>query len=131
MVLESDPYIWGTGRRKTSVARVRIKAGTGNVTVNKKPLKDYFNTDAERSAAVDPLAVTEPQERYDIWVNVSGCGMTGQADASKMCLGRHLAQALLSLHVRLPLAHGRQGARHEAGAGVEQVLDAGVGHHGA
>ncbi|MFQ5503767.1 MAG: 30S ribosomal protein S9, partial [Planctomycetota bacterium] len=69
MVLASDPYDWGTGRRKTAVARVRIKAGTGNFTVNKKPVEDYFNTVEETTVARSPLALTETQERYDVWVN--------------------------------------------------------------
>jgi small subunit ribosomal protein S9 len=90
MVLASDPYVWGTGRRKTAVARVRIKAGTGNVTVNKKPLNDFFNTESQINSALEPLVVTETQERYDVFVNVNGGGTTGQADAIKMGLARAL-----------------------------------------
>ncbi|PIE23716.1 MAG: 30S ribosomal protein S9 [Planctomycetota bacterium] len=90
MVLASDPYVWGTGRRKTAVARVRIKAGTGNVTVNKKALKDFFHTEAQINSALEPLVVTETQERYDVFVNVKGGGTTGQSDAIKMGLARAL-----------------------------------------
>ena len=90
MVLQSDPYVWGTGRRKTSVARVRIKAGTGVITVNKRPMKEYFNTDEQCTAASEPLTVTETGARYDVWVNVKGGGKSGQSDAVKMGLARAL-----------------------------------------
>jgi len=63
MVLASDPYVWGTGRRKTAVARVRIKAGTGGFLVNKKPVDEYFNTPLERDAAKATLVSTETTER--------------------------------------------------------------------
>lgn len=90
MVLESDPYVWGTGRRKTSVARVRIKAGTGNFTVNKKGFDDYFNTDEQKVQAKAPLVLTESVGKYDIWVNVRGGGMSGQSGAIRMGLARAL-----------------------------------------
>ncbi len=90
MVLKSDPYVWGTGRRKTAVARVRIKAGTGTVTVNKKSLDDYFNTDDERIIAKQPLIATETAERYDVWVNVQGGGMSAQSGAVRLGLARAL-----------------------------------------
>lgn len=90
MVLATDPYVWGTGRRKTAVARVRIKAGTGNVTVNGKAMDDYFNTKAQIEIVRGPLIATESNERYDIWVNVNGGGMNGQAGAVRMGLARCL-----------------------------------------
>lgn len=90
MVLASDPYVWGTGRRKTSVARVRIKAGTGNFTVNKKTFHDFFNTDEQRVQAKAPLVLTESVEKYDIWVNVKGGGLSGQSGAIRLGLARAL-----------------------------------------
>lgn len=90
MVLSSDPYVWGTGRRKTSVARVRIKSGTGNFLVNGKPIEAFFTTQDTRRAASSPLVATESANSYDVWVSVSGGGITGQAGA--VCLG--LARAL-------------------------------------
>ncbi len=90
MVLESDPYVWGTGRRKTAVARVRIKAGTGNITINKRPYEEYFTTPDHRFAVVAPLRATETLERYDIWVNVKGGGPTGQAEATRLGIARAL-----------------------------------------
>jgi len=90
MVLASDPYVWGTGRRKTAVARVRIKAGTGGFLVNKKPVDEYFNTPLERDAAKAPLVSTETTERYDVSVKVVGGGKSGQAGAVRMGLARAL-----------------------------------------
>ncbi len=90
MVLSSDPYVWGTGRRKTSVARVRIKSGTGNFLVNGKSVEAFFTTQDTRRAASSPLVATESANSYDVWVSVSGGGITGQAGA--VCLG--LARAL-------------------------------------
>ncbi len=90
MVLSSDPYVWGTGRRKTSVARVRIKSGTGNFLVNGKPVEAFFTTQDTRRAASSPLVATESANSYDVWVSVSGGGISGQAGA--VCLG--LARAL-------------------------------------
>lgn len=90
MVLSSDPYVWGTGRRKTAVARVRIKAGTGNISINKRPIEDYFETIDMRRAVRDPLIVTETEQRYDVFVNVTGGGKSAQAGAVKMGLSRAL-----------------------------------------
>ena len=90
MVLSTDPYVWGTGRRKTAVARVRIKAGTGTVTINKRPFEEYFETVDMRGSAMAPLRDTETLERYDVWVNVKGGGTTGQAGAIRHGLTRAL-----------------------------------------
>ena len=90
MVLSSDPYVWGTGRRKTAVARVRIKAGTGNVSINKKPVNDYFDTVDMQTAACSPLVATETEQRYDVFVNVNGGGKSAQAGAVRMGLARAL-----------------------------------------
>jgi len=90
MVLSTDPYVWGTGRRKTAVARVRLKAGTGTVTINKRPFEEYFETGDMRGSAVAPLVDTETAERYDVWVNVKGGGKNGQADAVKLGIARAL-----------------------------------------
>ena len=91
MVLSTDPYVWGTGRRKASVARVRIKSGgTGQFTVNGKKCDEFFQTSDTRRAAMAPLKATETAESYDIWVSVSGGGITGQSDAVKLGLARAL-----------------------------------------
>ncbi len=90
MVLATDPYVWGTGRRKTSVARVRIKSGTGKFQVNGRPVEEYFTTDETRLAVHRALDVTESRESYDVWVNVDGGGVTGQAGAVSLGLSRAL-----------------------------------------
>lgn len=92
MVLSTDPYVWGTGRRKTAVARVRIKAGTGNVTINKRPFEQHFETEDMQVSALAPLVDTETKERYDLWVNVKGGGKSGQADAVKLGIARALVK---------------------------------------
>jgi small subunit ribosomal protein S9 len=91
LVLPTDPYVWGTGRRKTSVARVRVKSGgTGSFIVNGKKFDEYFTTPDTRRAAMAPLVATEMTKSYDVWVNVSGGGITGQSDAVKLGIARAL-----------------------------------------
>ncbi|MFQ5414404.1 MAG: 30S ribosomal protein S9, partial [Phycisphaerae bacterium] len=87
------PFIWGTGRRKTAVARVRIRRGDGKFIINKRSLDDYFRVDKDRLAARRPLAVAEVGKGYDVFVNVRGGGMTGQAGAVMLGLARALAKA--------------------------------------
>lgn len=90
MVLASDPYVWGTGRRKTSVARVRIKAGSGRFIVNGKEFEDFFTTPDTRRRAMQALTVTESKEQYDVFVRVGGGGITGQSGAVALGLSRAL-----------------------------------------
>jgi small subunit ribosomal protein S9 len=90
MVLASDPYVWGTGRRKTSVARVRIKSGSGQFLVNGRPVDEFFTTLDTRRAAVQPLEAAECRANYDVWVSVSGGGTTGQAEAVSLGVARAL-----------------------------------------
>ena len=85
-----NPYIWGTGRRKTSTARVRIKPGTGKFLVNGKEVEAFFVTEDTRRSAVEPLNVTETRNNYDVWVNVQGGGVTGQAGATSLGIARAL-----------------------------------------
>jgi len=91
LVLSTDPYVWGTGRRKASVARVRIKSGgTGKFLVNGKKYDEFFTTADTRRAALSPLTATETTTSYDVWVSVKGGGFTGQSDAVKLGLARAL-----------------------------------------
>ena len=90
MVLATDPYVWGTGRRKTSVARVRIKSGTGQFVVNGKPVEEFFSTLDTRRSAQRALDATESRGSYDIWARVDGGGVTGQADAVSLGVARAL-----------------------------------------
>jgi len=85
-------YTNSVGRRKASVARVFIKPGTGNITVNKKDLKDYFSVDFHRLALTEPLRILEVEDQYDIKVNVKGGGIKGQAEAARMGLARALVK---------------------------------------
>mgnify|MGYP003702819947 CR=1 FL=1 len=90
MVLATDPYVWGTGRRKTSIARVRIKSGTGQFSVNGKPLANFFTTIDTRNRAALALHVSEMAASYDVQVNVQGGGITGQSGAVSLGLARAL-----------------------------------------
>ncbi len=90
---EAGGYYWGTGRRKTSVARVRIKSGSGKFMVNKKEVDTYFCADRLRSDAIAPLAATKNIGKYDVFVNVKGGGATGQAGAVMLGLARALVTA--------------------------------------
>jgi small subunit ribosomal protein S9 len=83
-------YYWGTGRRKSSVARVRIKPGKGKLLVNKKELKDYFTRQQDRNAVMAPLKTVEAEKSFDIFINVSGGGTTGQAGAALLGIARAL-----------------------------------------
>ncbi len=83
---------YGTGKRKTSIARVYVRPGTGRIMVNRKPVEEYFGTDAERTMVRQPLEVTENLERFDVLVNVKGGGYSGQAAAIRHGLARALTQ---------------------------------------
>jgi len=89
-VAVNNPYIWGTGRRKTSTARVRIKPGTGKFIVNGKEVEQFFVTEDTRRSAAEPLHITETRNTYDVWVNVAGGGITGQAGATSLGIARAL-----------------------------------------
>lgn len=80
----------GTGRRKTSVARVRIKAGKGQITINGRPLDEYFPHAKDRRAVLDPLVAAGKRDTVDLNIRVSGGGTTGQSGACKMGIARAL-----------------------------------------
>ena len=86
----ADIQYLGTGRRKTSVARVRLVPGNGNFIVNKKPIDEYFNYETLRVIAREPLILTENLDSYDVYVNVKGGGYTGQAGAIRHGVSRAL-----------------------------------------
>ena len=85
--------IWGTGRRKTAVARVRLIPGEGKISVNGKPVETYFTEPQEHDAIYQPLRVTNVGKRFDVHVLVEGGGHTGQAGAAKLGLARALLKA--------------------------------------
>ena len=90
----ASQYYYGTGRRKTSTARVRIyPGGTGSFVVNGKPADEYFSRVADVIRALEPLRVTGAEERYDVSVVVSGGGITGQSGAIRHGIARALLEA--------------------------------------
>jgi small subunit ribosomal protein S9 len=86
----------GTGRRKTSVARVRLANGSGKVTVNGRPLENYFTTEVLRGLVLQPFNVTQTVNRFDVRINVRGGGPTGQAGAARHGIARALLNADLA-----------------------------------
>lgn len=80
----------GTGRRKSSVARVRVRPGSGNVTVNAQPLDEFFRNEQDRRSIVDTLKAVENVDGLDVLITVQGGGTTGQAGACRMGLARAL-----------------------------------------
>jgi len=94
-------FVWGVGRRKSSVARVRIAPGTGKIEINGRELNDYFTGERDRKAIFGPLEVTNTGGKMDVLVNATGGGPTGQAGAIVMGLGRALAKYDQSLEAAL------------------------------
>ena len=93
MYTSAKPYFYGTGRRKKSVARVRLYPGTGVVTINGREISDYFGLDTMKLIVNQPFGVTDTVGKFDVVVNVNGGGFSGQAGAI-----RHgVARALLSV----------------------------------
>ena len=86
-------FLWGTGRRKTAVARVRMKPGTGQITVNGRPMLTYFLSVREREVATAALRVTNTLEKWDVIVNTDGGGTTSQAGAMLLGTARILIVA--------------------------------------
>ena len=93
MYESKKPYFYGTGRRKHSVARVRIYPGSGNVTINGRGIDDYFGLETLKLIVRQPLALTENADKFDIVCTVAGGGVTGQAGAIRHGLSRALLQA--------------------------------------
>ena len=87
---DSTPYFYGTGRRKKSVARVRVYAGTGKITINNRDIDDYFGLETLKLVVRQPLALTGLTDKFDIICTVAGGGVTGQAGAIRHGLSRAL-----------------------------------------
>jgi len=84
---------YGTGRRKSSVARVYIMPGTGKITINKRDIDHYFGLETLKTIVRQPFSVTNTEEKFDVLVNVKGGGFTGQAGAIRHGISRALLQA--------------------------------------
>ena len=100
MAAKIDQFL-GTGRRKTSVARVVLKPGSGTITVNRRALENYFPVDTMRSEVLLPFAVTETVGKYDVVANVRGGGLSGQAGAVKLGISRALVELNSDLRAKL------------------------------
>ena len=92
---------YGTGRRKTAVARVYLRPGSGDYKVNGRPFDEYFVTEAQRASARQPLLSTDTAATFNVVANVSGGGVNGQADAMKLGLARALMQFNAELRKKL------------------------------
>ncbi len=101
---ETNPYFHGTGRRKESVARVRVYAGTGKVTINDRDIDDYFGLDTLKLIVNQPLVLTNTKEKFDIVCRVNGGGVSGQAGAIRHGIARALLQYDESLRPALKKA---------------------------
>ncbi len=90
---DTKPYFYGTGRRKSSVARVRIYSGDGKVVINGRSIDDYFGLDTLKLIVRQPLVLTATEGKYDVICTVAGGGVTGQAGAIRHGISRALLQA--------------------------------------
>lgn len=95
---------YGTGKRKTSTARVFLMPGSGQIVINQKDHQEYFKTKTHRSLLTQPLAVTETIDKFDVYVNVKGGGCTGQAGAIRLGVARALLQFEPELRQKLKKA---------------------------
>jgi small subunit ribosomal protein S9 len=84
---------YGTGRRKKSIARVYLVSGNGNITINKRPIDEYFGLETLKVIVRQPLVATETADKFDVVVTVRGGGTTGQAGAIRHGIARALVQA--------------------------------------
>jgi small subunit ribosomal protein S9 len=97
---QADEFI-ATGRRKTSVARIRMTAGTGKIDINGRSFEDYFPTTPLQNTVLQPLQSAKAVNAYDMSINTSGGGMTGQAGAARLAISRALLQADAELRATL------------------------------
>ena len=95
---------YGTGRRKSSVARVFLRPGQGRITVNKKPIDDYFERESSKLIIRQPLAIAESLDSFDIYITVNGGGKSGQAGAIRLGISRALVESDPSLRPPLKKA---------------------------
>ncbi|MBQ2237208.1 MAG: 30S ribosomal protein S9, partial [Clostridia bacterium] len=91
-MFEGKPYFYGTGRRKSSVARVRVYNGTGKITINDRDIDDYFGLETLKLIVRQPLNLTGTTDKFDIVCRVAGGGVTGQAGAIRHGISRALLQ---------------------------------------
>jgi len=112
----------GTGRRKTAVARVRVTEGSGKIVVNNRPVEQFFTEDKDRGAVVGPLALLDMRNRLDVFINVRGGGITGQAGAASQGVARAL-KAMFG-EAETPAPAGADGQPAEGGI-AKKLRDSG------
>jgi small subunit ribosomal protein S9 len=98
------PLTQSTGRRKEAVARVRLRPGTGVITVNKRPIESYFPSETHRMIVTEPLRLTTTEETYDVDATMAGGGVSGQAGALRLGIARGLVEIDDELRVTLKRA---------------------------
>ena len=103
-MFEGKPYFYGTGRRKSSVARVRVYNGTGKIVINDRELDDYFGLETLKLIVRQPLTLTGTTDKFDIICRVAGGGVTGQAGAIRHGIARALLQYDAELRAELKKA---------------------------
>lgn len=96
--------VHAVGRRKSSVARIYLTKGSGKITINKRPFQDYFTKDTTQYVVNQPLSLLKVGEKYDIYVNVVGGGVTGQAGACRLGISRALLKVDPSFRAELKKA---------------------------
>lgn len=95
------PLVQATGRRKQAVARVRLRPGGGQITVNKRPIAEYFPTETHRMIVTEPLRLTSTVEVYDVDATIDGGGVSGQAGALRLGIARGLVELDAELRAQL------------------------------
>jgi len=100
----ADIQYQGTGRRKTSTARVYLRPGTGDIKINKREFENYFPNETLRTIIRQPLMLTETANKFDIYVNVNGGGLSGQAGAVRHGITRALMEFNLDMRPALKSA---------------------------
>ena len=116
----------GTGRRKTSVARVRLTEGSGQITINGRTVEQYFTEDKDRAAVYGPLELTEMRKRLDVIITIRGGGITGQAGAASQGIARALKEMFgLTTEAASPADGQAEGQDTGAGGMAKKLRDSG------
>ncbi len=124
---EKKTFTWGTGRRKTSVARVRLCEGSGIININGKSLEQFFSEEKDRGAIVGPLMLADMRTRLDVTVDVKGGGITGQAGAISQGVARALKELFglgSGVEAAAPVAEGEAPASGD-GSLAKRLRDSG------
>lgn len=127
----ANEWYWGTGRRKSAVARVRLREGEGNLTINGRPVEDYFSEDRDRGLVFGPLELTEMKNRLDVHITIRGGGYAGQAGAACQGIARALKDMFSETEEEQPqpaptpvaVTEGAEGEEGAEGAEGEETTE--------